>query len=82
MLKIRIELWPFGNEAQKREIATMDLWNDGTGDRYVGNYQGEAHVPASVYNELDNRHGSVKGYDRIQNVWTLVAEMLRSMGYA
>jgi hypothetical protein len=82
MLKIKIELWPFGDETRKREIASMDLWNDGTGNVYNGNYEGKASVPASIYSEKQEAHGIVSKYDRQQNVWNLVARMLKSMGYA
>jgi hypothetical protein len=82
MLRIKIELWPFGDESQKREIATMDLWNDGTGDRYDGNYKGVAHTSASVYASKAQVSGEVHKYDRMQSVWALVAKMLKEMGYA
>ncbi len=39
MLKIRVELWPFGSEVGKREIASFDIANDGTGTVDRGNYK-------------------------------------------
>ena len=38
MIRVTIELIPFGNEARKRVLGTMVLVNDGTGSAQTGNY--------------------------------------------
>lgn len=38
MLKITVELWPFGSKENKKEIASFDIGNNGTGTREEGNY--------------------------------------------
>jgi hypothetical protein len=38
MLKIKIELWPFGDESKKRTLGELDIWNDATGTADFGNY--------------------------------------------
>ncbi len=39
MLKVTIEIIPFGNKAETREIGGLIIWNDGSGDHNVGNYK-------------------------------------------
>jgi hypothetical protein len=82
MLKIVVELHPFGNAKLKRQIAEMDLWNDTSGDRYVGNYEGSSVIPPSAWNaDPIKRGGKVLHYDRAKPVFTLIKEMLQNMGY-
>jgi len=38
MLRVTIEIVPFGNEAQKRTIEVIHIANDGTGSNLVSNY--------------------------------------------
>lgn len=38
MLKIIVELHPFGDESRKQEIESFTIANDGSGDAEVGNY--------------------------------------------
>ena len=38
MLKIIVEIHPYGDEKRKREIKSFFIGNDGTGDISVGNY--------------------------------------------
>jgi hypothetical protein len=38
MIVVKIELWPYGNEAKKTEIGKMSIINDGTGSKSLGNY--------------------------------------------
>ena len=41
VLVIKVELWPYGDEARKEVIATGVIANDGTGTSEVGRY--DAH---------------------------------------
>ena len=38
MLRITIDLIPFGSEAHKTNLATVDVVNDGSGNGIIGNY--------------------------------------------
>ena len=39
MIKVTIDLWPFGLEKNKKTLYTFDIANDGTGDSTRGNYK-------------------------------------------
>ena len=79
MLRITIELVPFGEEAAASKIATMLIANEGTGDYKVGNY-------AYVYNYVDRpddpEFGYVKRYPRINGAWGLVKKCLNDKYHA
>mgnify|MGYP001570701468 CR=1 FL=1 len=74
MLRMTVEIVPFGNDLLRRIIGTMIIANDGTGDTSVGNYQ----VRLSTDTETALAVGSVKGHDRGQGAWPLVALALKS----
>jgi len=38
MLKVKVELHPFGDSESAKEISSFFIANDGTGDYRVGNY--------------------------------------------
>lgn len=83
MLKIIIELHPYGDSTKKRQIASMDLWNNGlsqtTGE---GHYEAQAVTEPSPWNEnLEKRGGNVTHWPRANPLWSLVRHMLISMGY-
>jgi hypothetical protein len=82
MLKIIIELHPFGNASKKEIIAEMDLWNDVSGSPQLGNYQAKSTIFPSPWNpDPEKRGGKVVGHPRSAPVWNLVAKMLHQMGY-
>ncbi len=39
MLRVTVELVPFGDEDAKKTIKTMEIWNTGEGDQYKGKYK-------------------------------------------
>jgi len=39
MIKVTIELWPFGQEKFKKILSSFDIANDGTGNTKRGNYK-------------------------------------------
>ena len=73
MLRITIELVPYGIEDEAQTIGTMLIANEGTGDYKVGNY-------AYVYNYSDRPDdpelGYVRRYPRIDGAWGLVKKVL------
>lgn len=71
MLVIKVELWPFGDESKKREIAAAEIWNTGTGTIDKGNYD------SSFFSD---RHGEfyaqLNDHDRTENVWKLISKLI------
>lgn len=77
MLVVTVELWPFGNESRKVEIARGEIWNKGNGGQ-VTDYG------ASFFEDQNDRlnipklyvHADVDAHDRKQTVWSLVRKAL------
>jgi uncharacterized protein involved in tellurium resistance len=67
MIRVTIELVPFGEEAYKKEIGSIIIANDGTGNQAIGNYDGR--FP-------DDMHVRVEGHSRACDVYTLVYRTL------
>lgn len=74
MLVIKIELWPFGDESQKRDLGVARIINDGTGDANTGNYTVQllkgaeySRHPGDVY-----KRGRVLNYPRMLGPWPLL----------
>lgn len=71
MLRIKIELVPYGNEEWAREIGNIEIINDGTGDHQNGNY---------IYELWDNENSSIrgelKGHNRLQSVFKIIQAVL------
>lgn len=88
MIVIKVELWPFGKEEKKREIARTYIHNDGTGTNDSGNYK--VRVCRNKYksdkgyeypskDQIYTRLGEVNNYPRsLLNVWQLVIRSLLS----
>lgn len=82
MLVVKVELWPFGNETEKREIAIMRLWNDGMNveDKLTWNYKGDSTYLAYPSRTECHLEGRVNGYNRNNpNVWNLIKRMIDDM---
>lgn len=73
MLRVTIELVPYGVEAEAKKIATMIIANDGSGDSYWGNY-----VYAFKEDKSEISSGSLSNHYRNQGAWTLVKRILNS----
>jgi hypothetical protein len=71
MLRIRVEVVPFGVESDSREIGQMLIANDGTGDSSSGNY---VFVYANTHGE--HYEGTVKNFARKNGFWELISECL------
>jgi len=77
MIKINIELWPYGDEEHKSTIGEMAICNDGTGNHRVGNYKFEYFDEKTQFGE--EHTGEVKGFKRLENnVFDLLRECLNS----
>ena len=75
MLYIKVELWPYGDESRKVQIAEAKIANTGTGDSYYGNYM---YVINHNCQEKDAKidKGFTFGHERKQGVWTLIKKVL------
>lgn len=75
MIKIIIELWPFGNEQKKEVIAEAIIRNNGTGSWYSGNYTTVLRSKGRVW-----KQGETKGFPRKkQNIWRLLKKILNDI---
>ena len=71
MIKITVELWPLGSEKHKKEIASMKIWNDGTGTKSMGNYKYQSNLSRTW------KSGSIEKFPRQRlNVWDLIFRVL------
>jgi hypothetical protein len=77
MIRITVELLPFGLEQNKQHLGTAEIWNDASGSRTTGNYKfclSKRGNPRAVW-----KSGSVSGFRRLQlGVWDLLYLCLRS----
>lgn len=73
MIRVTVDLVPFGDESQSRKIAEMIIANDGSGDSEWGNY-----VYAFKDNYTDPTSGSVADHYRPLGIWPLVKRVLNS----
>lgn len=74
MIKITVELWPFGREDRKSTIASAKIWNDGSGSPFAGSYGYELY--GSVGQKLWS--GFIGEYKRAEfSVWWLIAAVLK-----
>lgn|SRR6185369_14247998 len=84
MIRITVELWPFGDYRNAKSLGVMDIWNDRSGDPKTGNYKyciWKAGTPKDVLHGRGNPkwHGEVKGFPRKRLlVWDLLFRCLRA----
>lgn len=75
MIYIKVELWPRGDKAAARTIASAKIWNTGEGDLNNGFYQ---YV---IFGNSDTKmaQGKVSVFKRVNgHVWDLIAAVLVS----
>jgi hypothetical protein len=73
MIRVRVDVVPFGNEDEAKEIGQLVFANDGFGNAFTGNY-----VFVYADNHGEECEGSVKNFPRNQGIWKLIAECLNS----
>lgn len=72
MIRVKVDLVPFGNEDEAREIAQMVIANDSTGDSVTGNY-------GFVYsNKFEFEEGALFDFPRNAGIWELISRCLNS----
>jgi len=71
MLVIKIEIWPFGLEEKKRNIGTLKIVNNGTGNTFEGNYN-------AFFNDNKDNITKIQKFPRTEkNAWNLLYEVLK-----
>ena len=75
MLRVIVELVPFGDESKKKKVGEMVLANDGRGFGNNHSYQG--WIAPDEWCGDPQMYGKVDRYDRRGNVWTLIYMMIQ-----
>ena len=73
MLRIKVELVPFGNETKKRTIGEMLVANVG-GDALSADYA--AIIAPDAWTSTPALVADIKNHDRMLSVWQLVAKVI------
>ena len=82
MLKINIDLHPFGARGGRR-VGTLTVWNDGTNKQhpYYGNYGYRiSDIPRGSDVLEVFAEGGLKEFKRSLGYWSLVSEILKAVG--
>lgn len=77
MLRITVELVPFGNEEEASVISEICIANVGGGDEYIGNYEAVGYEKL-MSGEVQMLARRVRGFPRSSGVLDLVKSILRS----
>jgi len=77
MLRVKVELEPFGMTIGGKQLAEIRIWNT-TGRGYTGshNYEYEIYEPTPLTGEPLMKRGSISKYDRNQPVIELIKQVL------
>lgn len=78
MLRVTIELVPYGDEERAHDIAVMLIANDGTGDSEVGNY---VYAYTHSNNMAAREAGVIIQHVRSFGAWALVKAVLEDYDY-
>ena len=73
MIRVTVELVPYGYEDRKKTIGTMKIINDLSGSREMGNYR--YFIMDEDGNEIYK--GVYKGFPRALKIWRLIQEIFR-----
>ena len=80
MIKITMELWPFGQELGKRHLGTAVIGNDATGTAFTGNYNIILSKAGKGMEDAVWKRGRVKGFKRKKKLaWDLLYLALRDI---
>lgn len=72
MIVIKVELWPYGFEKNKKLLGYGVITNDGTGTKERGNYKA-----AFKYGDRTVIQSTVENFPRLRNnVWDLIKKAL------
>lgn len=77
MLRVTIELVPFGEESKKKKIGEMLIANTGQGRGTNHSYEGWTGY--DDHSKEDAMYGKLDSFDRSQSPWELVRLMLEAI---
>lgn len=76
MLRIKIELVPYGDESKVKQIGQIKIVNDGTGNIDNGNYIFEAKdiddIGCGLAQMYIHKQGMIKNHNRHNGFWELI----------
>jgi hypothetical protein len=77
MLRVKIELEPFGMTIGGKQLAEIRIWNTtGKGFTAKHNYDYEIYEPEPIAGSPVIKRGSIRGYDRNKPVTELLKKVL------
>jgi hypothetical protein len=71
MIKVTVELLPFGSKKAKKLLGVMTIFNNGTGDKETGNYE----FSISTRDDFGQPQ-ELKDFKRSEGFWRLIQECL------
>lgn len=71
MIRVTVEIVPFGRDEWAKRVGTLLIANDGTGDADTGNY-----VFVRKDDRTGYREGSVSDHAREGSVWDIIGKCL------
>jgi len=78
MLRIKVELEPYGMTIGGKQLAEIRIWNStGKGLTSKHDYEYEMMEPTPLVGPPIMRRGSIRGYNRQQPVLNLVSKVLQ-----
>ena len=80
MLRIKVEIEPYGMTIDKKTLAEIRIWNT-TGGGYTDTHQYEYEIyePKPLAGKPISKKGSIKKYNRKQPVINLLKKVLEDM---
>ena len=73
MLRVTVEMVPFGFENLKKTIGEIQIINDGTGTREIGNYK----IKFTTLDPFNEQTISVRGFKRKEGFWQILNKSLK-----
>ena len=76
MLVVTVEIWPYGDKSARRELATVEIANVGSGGFEVGSYRVVAQERWSAFSKGVDVTAYVHDHQRMQPVLALLEKAL------
>jgi len=70
MIRVQIQLDCYGLGSSVVSIGSMDIWNDGSGTKELGNYGYSMRDDGELVH-----HGEIKGHKREENIFQLMKKV-------
>jgi len=80
MIRVKVELEPYGMTIGSKTLAEIRIWN--TTSRGIStnhSYEYEVYEPTPISGNPIRKHGSIRKYDRMQPVVNLVKAVLEDI---